>query len=87
MAREMDTQDGLIPMPSQGVAASFAPVRPRLRRAAKGSELAPPEANLATARHLRLRVAGTTLQFVRGRVAAARPKLAASSAGESNRAS
>jgi len=52
----------------------------------QGPGLAPPEADLATARHLGQRVARTTLQFVRGRVAAARPKAAASSAGESNRA-
>ncbi|WP_448951439.1 flavodoxin family protein [Labrys neptuniae] len=35
----------------------------------EGPEVVPPEADLATARHLGLRVAETTLQFVRGRVA------------------
>jgi NAD(P)H dehydrogenase (quinone) len=34
----------------------------------QGPELAPPEADLATARHLGHRVADATLQFVRGRV-------------------
>jgi NAD(P)H dehydrogenase (quinone) len=34
----------------------------------QGPDLAPPEADLATARHLGRRVAETTLQFVRGRV-------------------
>jgi NAD(P)H dehydrogenase (quinone) len=34
----------------------------------QGPELVPPEADLATARHLGCRVAQTTLQFVRGRV-------------------
>jgi NAD(P)H dehydrogenase (quinone) len=33
----------------------------------QGSDVAPPEADLATARHLGRRVAQTTLQFVRGR--------------------
>jgi len=33
----------------------------------QGPDLAPPEADLATARHLGQRVAETTLQFVRGR--------------------
>lgn len=33
----------------------------------KGADIAPPEADLATARHLGRRVAQTTLQFVRGR--------------------
>lgn len=36
----------------------------------QGPELAPPEADLATARHLGRRVAEVTLQFVRGRLAA-----------------
>lgn len=36
----------------------------------QGPELAPPEADLATARHLGQRVAEVTLQFVRGRVCA-----------------
>ena len=35
----------------------------------QGPDLAPPEADLATARHLGQRVAEATLQFVRGRVA------------------
>jgi NAD(P)H dehydrogenase (quinone) len=35
----------------------------------QGPDVAPPEADLATARHLGLRVAETTLQFVRGRAA------------------
>ena len=35
----------------------------------QGPDLAPPEADLATARHLGQRVAETTLQFVRGRAA------------------
>ncbi len=35
----------------------------------QGSDAAPPEADLATARHLGKRVAETTLQFVRGRAA------------------
>jgi multimeric flavodoxin WrbA len=35
----------------------------------QGPELAPPEADLATARHLGQRVAEATLQFVRGRAA------------------
>lgn len=34
----------------------------------QGADLVPPEADLATARHLGERVAHTTLQFVRGRV-------------------
>jgi NAD(P)H dehydrogenase (quinone) len=36
----------------------------------QGPELAPPEADLATARHLGQRVAEVTLQFVRGRLCA-----------------
>lgn len=36
----------------------------------QGPDLAPPESDLATARHLGQRVAETTLQFVRGRAAA-----------------
>jgi NAD(P)H dehydrogenase (quinone) len=36
----------------------------------QGPDLAPPEADLATARHLGLRVAEVTLQFVRGRAEA-----------------
>jgi NAD(P)H dehydrogenase (quinone) len=36
----------------------------------QGPDLAPPEADLATARHLGRRVAETTLRFVRGRAAA-----------------
>ena len=35
----------------------------------QGPDLAPPEADLATARHLGRRVAEATLQFVRGRAA------------------
>lgn len=35
----------------------------------QGPELAPPEADLATARHLGQRVAATTIQFIRGRSA------------------
>lgn len=35
----------------------------------QGPDIAPPEADLATARHLGQRVAETTLQFVRGRAA------------------
>lgn len=35
----------------------------------QGPDLAPPESDLATARHLGRRVAETTLQFVRGRIA------------------
>lgn len=42
----------------------------------QGPDLAPPEADLATARHLGRRVAEVTLQFARGR-AAAEPSLAA----------
>jgi multimeric flavodoxin WrbA len=38
----------------------------------QGPDLAPPEADLATARHLGRRVAQATLQFVRGRAAAVR---------------
>jgi multimeric flavodoxin WrbA len=37
----------------------------------QGADVAPPEADLATARHLGRRVAEVTLQLVRGRVAAA----------------
>ncbi len=36
----------------------------------QGPEVAPPEADLATARHLGRRVAEVTLQFVRGRTEA-----------------
>lgn len=39
----------------------------------EGPETAPPESDLATARHLGRRVAMTTLQFVRGREAIAAP--------------
>ena len=35
----------------------------------QGPDVAPPEADLATARHLGQRVAEATLQFVRGRAA------------------
>jgi NAD(P)H dehydrogenase (quinone) len=35
----------------------------------QGPDIAPPEADLATARHLGKRVAEATLQFVRGRAA------------------
>jgi NAD(P)H dehydrogenase (quinone) len=38
----------------------------------QGPDLAPPEADLATARHLGQRVAETTIQFVRGRAAGPR---------------
>ncbi|HLH12729.1 MAG TPA: hypothetical protein VKV77_12755 [Methylovirgula sp.] len=38
----------------------------------QGPELAPPEADLATARHLGSRVARTTLQFLRGRIVPAK---------------
>ncbi len=39
----------------------------------QGPDLVPPEADLATARHLGRRVAEVTLQFVRGRVAQEAP--------------
>ncbi|MDR3633062.1 MAG: flavodoxin family protein [Isosphaeraceae bacterium] len=39
----------------------------------QGPDLAPPEADLATARHLGQRVAKATLQFVRGRATNSRP--------------